>query len=72
MKYTNEELEFAKAYYNYHNGQITRDLEDYEEYKAVCQLIKDEHGFRTWNEVNNFLKGKADYKSLAKKYSKGR
>jgi spore coat polysaccharide biosynthesis protein SpsF (cytidylyltransferase family) len=72
MKYTNDELAFAKAYYNYHNGEIHADYEDYQEYKAVCQAIKEEHGFRTWQEVNNFLKEKKDVKALIKKYSKGR
>ena len=70
--YTNDELTFAKNYYNYHNGEIHRDNDDYEDYKAVCTKIKEEHGFRTWNEVNVYLRGTKDVKALAKKYSKGR
>ena len=71
-KYTNDELAFAKSYFNYHNGEIHSDYEDYQEYKAVCTKIKEYHGFRTWREVNQFLIGTKDLKELTKKYSKGR
>ena len=67
-QYSVDELKFAKAYAKHHNYNITRDLEDYEEYKQVCTLIKAEHSLKSWSEVNTFLKPKSDIKSLLSKY----
>jgi len=69
-QYTNAQLNFARAYAQHHNFNITRDLEDYEAYKQVCILIKAEHQLKSWSEVNTFLRPANDYASLAEKYSK--
>jgi len=69
MLYTKDQLNFARSYAKHHNYKITRDLEDYEEYKQVCTLIKAQHTFTSWNEVNSFLKPLQDFKSLAAKYA---
>jgi len=67
--YTAEQLKFAKAYYRHHNGEIKQTLEDYSAYKHVCELIKQEHKFSNWKQVNEFIEGETDYKSLTAKYS---
>ena len=68
--YTDAQLNFARAYAQYHNHTITRDLDDYESYKQVCTLIKTQEGFKSWSEVNSFLRPADDYDSLLNKYSK--
>ena len=59
--YTAKQTKAAKGWLNHFNDQIKdtgvkmSEAAGYEHYKAICQLIKDEHDLANWKDVNVFL-----------------
>jgi hypothetical protein len=59
--YTAKQLKAAKGWLTNFNTNIKDDgtkmseAQGYPHYKAICQLIKDEHDLATWKDVNAFL-----------------